>query len=330
MDAFQKKKLRTTRGYVYTYYKIDGDDSLPALFFQHGWPDHAEMWSDVAAALSATKHPIIVPDLLGYDGTDKPTDPAEYRWDKMLADLIEIADKENADKLISIGHDMGSACASHLYCYYPDRVVGLINVNVPYAPPSRQPFDLDAFNDMAERTYGRPLFAYWNVHAAQDGPKVLKHDLNRLLDVLHGEGESLWEFLCVPNAFRNYLLHGGRSITVRPYAQNPAFRQAFIDRMSRDGFEGPQCWYLARKNNDQYEADRNLPEDRDKVNVPALFVGGKDDSVCRPEPLIQLVERGLLPKLEQKPLLDAGHWIPLEAPGELVDHIETWLKKHYS
>jgi len=43
MDAFEKKTLKTSRGYTYTYYTSDGDKSLPALFFQHGWPDHAQM-----------------------------------------------------------------------------------------------------------------------------------------------------------------------------------------------------------------------------------------------------------------------------------------------
>ena len=77
MDAFEKKTLKTSRGYTYTYYTSEGDRSLPTLFFQHGWPDHAEMWKGIAERLIDTKFPIIIPDLLGYDGTDKPTDPAE-------------------------------------------------------------------------------------------------------------------------------------------------------------------------------------------------------------------------------------------------------------
>lgn len=43
MDVFQQKTLKTSRGYTYTYYKADGDESLPTLLFQHGWPDHAEV-----------------------------------------------------------------------------------------------------------------------------------------------------------------------------------------------------------------------------------------------------------------------------------------------
>lgn len=161
MDGFAKKTLKTSRGYTYTYYTSEGDKSLPALFFQHGWPDHAEMWKDEATLLKDTKHHIIIPDLLGYDGTDKPTDPAEYKWTVMLKDLIEIIDDEKVDKVISIGHDWGSTCASRLYNYYPDRVVGLINHNVAYSTPSRQPFSIDAVNQMTTKAYGYGIFWYW-------------------------------------------------------------------------------------------------------------------------------------------------------------------------
>ena len=57
MDVFEKKTLKTSRGFTYTYYVADGDKSLPALFFQHGWPDHAAMWAQVASSLRSTKHP---------------------------------------------------------------------------------------------------------------------------------------------------------------------------------------------------------------------------------------------------------------------------------
>jgi pimeloyl-ACP methyl ester carboxylesterase len=88
---------------------------------------------------------MIITDLVGYDGTDKLTDPAECRWNSMLPDLIRIANKENAAKMISVGHDFGSVCVSYLYCYFPDRVVGLIIVNLfrnshpLYIDPSQLP-----------------------------------------------------------------------------------------------------------------------------------------------------------------------------------------------
>ena len=105
MDAYSKKTLKTSRGYQYTYYTHEGDRSLPTLLFLHGWPDNAAMWKDVAGPLQSLGHPMIIPDMLGYDGTDKPTDPAAYKWDGMTQDLIEIADKEGAKNIVSIGHD---------------------------------------------------------------------------------------------------------------------------------------------------------------------------------------------------------------------------------
>ena len=161
MDAFEKKTLKTSRGYTYTYYTFPGDKSLPTLFFQHGFPDHAEMWRGVATPLLKTNYPIIIPDMLGYAGTDKPIDPAKFSWNAMTKDLIDIIDAEKVDKVISIGHDFGSTSAAHLYQYYPDRVAGCVFLNVAYQAPGRQPFSIDAINKMTEQTFGYGIFHYW-------------------------------------------------------------------------------------------------------------------------------------------------------------------------
>jgi soluble epoxide hydrolase/lipid-phosphate phosphatase len=161
MDAFQKKTLKTSRGYTYTYYTSDGDRSLPTLFFQHGFPDHAEMWAGVASQLRPTKHPMIIPDLLGWGGTSKPTNPAEYKWDAMTQDLMDIIDNEKADQVISIGHDWGSVCASRLYNYHPSRVAGVILLSAGYTAPARGKFDLDGVNAFFEQVFGYRMFEYW-------------------------------------------------------------------------------------------------------------------------------------------------------------------------
>jgi pimeloyl-ACP methyl ester carboxylesterase len=330
MDAFEKKTSKTSRGYTYTYYTAEGDKTLPTLFFQHGWPDHAEMWKEVATSLRSTKHPIIIPDLLGYGGTDKPTDPVEYKWNAMIKDLIEIIDTEKADKVISIGHDWGSACAARLYNYYPDRVSGLVLLNVAYMAPGRQPFDLDATNAMTKQAFGYSIFNYWYLFTAEDGPQVLKSNLDRLFHIMHGTAETMKQFFTGPNAMRNYLTNGGEEVKLRDYAKDPKFKQAFIDRMTRDGFEGAQCWYKATTQQVQYESDKDLPEGADKVNVPLLYIGAKDDAVCRPEAMYPSIQAGLLPHVEQAPMLDAAHWTPYEKPAEVASNIEDWLKKHFA
>ncbi|KAJ4316168.1 hypothetical protein N0V94_005586 [Neodidymelliopsis sp. IMI 364377] len=271
---------------------------------------------------------MIIPDMLGYDGTDKPTEPAEYRWDKMTKDITEILDAENAPKVVSIGHDWGSSAASRLYNYYPDRVVGLVNLNVPYMPPMRDTFDLDKFNAMTKEKMGAPVFAYWEVFAAPDGPKLLYDNLERTFRAQHGEGSIMAKLFTTPGTMRDYLINGGYDHELRPYAQDPAFRKTFIDRMTRDGFEGPQCWYKATTENHQSSSDKQLPAGREVVNVPALYLGCTDDPVCRPEHMAPYKAK-LLPKLEEAAMINAAHWVAYEKPEEVVSRIQAWLGKTY-
>lgn len=329
MEAFEKKTLKTSRGFTYTYYTSAGDKTLPALVFQHGWPDHGSMWAGVAGPLQSLHHPIIIPDMLGYDGTDKPTDPAAYRWDGMTQDIIEIIDAEQHAKVISIGHDWGSFAASRLCQYHPDRVVGLVNLNVGYQPPLRQPFNLDAINNMATHVFGYPILAYWTLLTAADGPEILRGNLDRLFHAMHGQVNTLKDFFCQFDGLRNYLVNGGTQVQLRPYAQDAALKQAFIDRFTRDGFEAPVCWYLATRSGIQHESDKNLPAGVEKMEIPVLYIGAKEDVVCRPESMVPVIQAGLLPQLEQGELLDAGHWVTYERPKEVVEQMAAWLKKHW-
>ena len=155
--------------------------------------------------------------------------------------------------------------------------------------------------------------------------------MERLYPCLHGIGDTSKRFFCTPDAFRNHLTNANSDPDpeVRPYAQDAKFRQDFIDRMRRDRFDAPQCWYRAFFEH-QYSCDKELTEDRDKVDVPVLYVGGKDDAPCRVETMYPAIEKGWLPMLEEKPLLDAAHWTPYERPEEVADFMKVWLGKNYA
>lgn len=53
---------------------------------------------------------MLAPDMLGYGGTDKPTDPAAYVPSLLTKDVIDILDAEKLDKVVSIGHDLSVFC----------------------------------------------------------------------------------------------------------------------------------------------------------------------------------------------------------------------------
>jgi pimeloyl-ACP methyl ester carboxylesterase len=105
-------------------------------------------------------------------------------------------------------------------------------------------------------------------------------------------------------------------------------KHEFVDRMSKDGFAAPLCWYLATVGEVQYGAEKDIPAERYVVTVPYLFVAGKLDRACVPMAIQQPIKQGLLPKLTIEEL-DAGHWSMLAKPKETGELFLRWLKDHY-
>lgn len=110
MDQLEQKHFDTSRGYRYRYYISPAslaDSSKPALLVCHGWPDSAHLWRDVVPYLLQSKNRLILPDLLGYGGSSKPTDPKEFEISAMVSDVMEIVKAEGVDQqgIIPMGHD---------------------------------------------------------------------------------------------------------------------------------------------------------------------------------------------------------------------------------
>ena len=106
MDAALYKNLKTSRGFNYHYYAIAPQDKAkPTLLLLHGFPSLSRDWRVVVEFFKPKGYGFIVPDLLGYGGTDKPTDGAAFRMKLMADDIIEIIDNEHVKDIVVIGHD---------------------------------------------------------------------------------------------------------------------------------------------------------------------------------------------------------------------------------
>lgn len=331
MDKLAKKTLTTARSLHYTYYTspTPPPNNKPALLFLHGFPDNSFLWNDILTHL--TNHGIdrklIVPDMLGYAGTSKPLDPTLYNYSDLSNDLVEILDAENAQKVTVIGHDWGAAMAQRFYPFHSNRVDSIILLNIAYHPPSkvRDPkFNLQAVNEMLTGAFGAPLWTYWEFFTSDEGPSLLRANLQRVYEAQHGDVEN-WGFkiFCVRGAWRAYIT-GSESVPLKPYAQDPKWKNSFFEQFQRDGFEAPIQWYRAMIENVQYEVELKIPLEKHTIEVPVLFVGCTQDGNNRVE-LIEIPRQaGLLPKLTVKQL-DCGHWSPMERPEEVAGLISEFL-----
>jgi soluble epoxide hydrolase/lipid-phosphate phosphatase len=329
MDSLQHKTLATSRGYTYSYYvSPEIVQSRPTLLLHHGFPDSAHLWARVVANLTPCN--LVIPDLLGYAGTSKPTDPAVYGFDGIAQDLVDILDAEKIEKVISAGHDFGSVVAQRLYIFHPDRVEGLILLNVGYLlPPPSQP-DLKQINEHLTKMVGYPLLAYQEFFVTDEAPKIIEANLDRFYHALHGApADWMRDMFCTTGGLRNWLLDEDSKVELSDFAKDPEMHRSFVDRFRRDKFEGPLCYYKSTTSDVQFNTTKDIPKDRFIVKAPVLFIGCSRDILCRPEIMQPAKQGGCLPDFEEA-MIDSGHWCPLEKPAEVAKLMNSFLEKRFS
>ena len=101
--------LAVSGGFHYdTCYKKPSDPTKAHILFIHGFPSSAYDWRHQVEFFADQGYGIIVPDLLGYGGTSKPEDPADYTAEAIGDSLIEVVKqvtKNNHTKVLGVGHD---------------------------------------------------------------------------------------------------------------------------------------------------------------------------------------------------------------------------------
>lgn len=128
----------TIPGFEYRRVTVGGDVALNVaaggagrpVVLLHGFPQTHLMWRHVAADLAAD-HTVIVPDLRGYGGSDKPAaDGDAYAKRTMAADVVALAAALGHERFALAGHDRGALVAFRAGLDHPDRVTHLAILDV--------------------------------------------------------------------------------------------------------------------------------------------------------------------------------------------------------
>ncbi|KAG6841930.1 hypothetical protein C0991_005110 [Blastosporella zonata] len=119
MDHTLYKTLKTSRGLHYKYFHLPAQDpSLPPLLFLHGFPATSNVWKEQISYFGKHGFRLIVPDLLGFGGTSKPTNPEAYKPSLICEDMIDILNAEAIDVAVVISHSMFVAFKTKKMCGY--------------------------------------------------------------------------------------------------------------------------------------------------------------------------------------------------------------------
>ncbi|KAL4073826.1 Alpha/Beta hydrolase protein [Scleroderma citrinum] len=318
------KNIRTTRGYTYHYLSVKPQADKPTLLFMHGFPDTSHGWNRQIDYFRSRGYGLIVPDMLGFGGTDKPTDPAAFLCTAVAQDMIDILDAEEVPKVYAVGHDWGSTISTILSIKHSDRFIGFAYITVPYSPPEKLP-PLDEILRSQMDMFGHPIVGYWTFFTKEDAASKMEEHLDSLLDVVYAADPEIWKTLInIPGELEPFVVEGRRLPSANYFPTGS--REQLKDSLAQGGLTSPLNWYksVVQGVNDAI-IDGLKPEDL-MIKKPTFFALAKLDYVA-----IEPYARGCMEKHTPAHLLtmipyNTGHWVHMEEPSKFNADLEKWME----
>ncbi|ORL41409.1 haloalkane dehalogenase [Prescottella equi] len=107
------------------------DDGTPILLL-HGFPESSASWRPVTPRLVRAGLLVIAPNQRGYSPDARPERVDEYRFDRLVGDVVGLLDAYDIESAHLVGHDWGAAVAWQVAGGHPERIRSLTAVSVPH------------------------------------------------------------------------------------------------------------------------------------------------------------------------------------------------------
>jgi len=120
--------LLTTDDDVSIYYEhhVSGGPTRPTVVFSCAYCTTHENWRGQVEPLVAAGHPVVLWDLRGHGDSESPEGPDSYSIERVVADLLAVADATTPDApFVAAGLSFGGLASLHFAVRHPDRVAAL-------------------------------------------------------------------------------------------------------------------------------------------------------------------------------------------------------------
>lgn len=275
---------------------VAGSNAHEPIVLLHGFPESHRTWRAVAPALAADFY-VIAPDQRGFGASDKPEGVEHYRADRIVDDLIALADALDLQSFTLVGHDWGGAVAWLAALKHPDRIKRLVIVNAPHP----YVFQKSLIGDSAQRAASQYINAFRNP-AMEAGIAAMG-----------------WE------SFYAKTFGSHADLSLVPEAEKAAYLR---DWAEPGALTAMLNWYRA--------SDIVVPAPGETVEpplwtqlpfphlqMPVLVIWGLKDKALLPVQLATLHE--LVPDLRTAATAEAGHFIPWEYPEFVIAAIRDFI-----
>jgi len=274
--------------------------SGPLALCLHGFPDSADTWRHLLPALAGAGFHAVAPFMRGYAPTAVPADGA-YHLGALVADAVALHEVLGGDRnAVLIGHDWGAEAAYGTAAFAPDRWRRLVTLAVPPAA-----LDEVLFNDYEQLKRFFYLFMFRDPAGLAE--TVVANEDMAFLDELWRD----WSPGFQP---------GEHLAQVKQSLRQPANLAAALGYYRAAGGAGPVAQAAGAADRfaaEQQAVGRQAPQ-------PTLYLHGARDG-CIGVDLARDGERFLAPSSRMIVIDDAGHFLHLEDPAQVNDHILSWV-----
>jgi pimeloyl-ACP methyl ester carboxylesterase len=283
--------------------------SGPLALCLHGFPDTAHTWRHLLPALAGAGFHAVAPFMRGYAPTAVPADGA-YRPGALIADAVALHEALGGDgDAVLIGHDWGAEAAYGAAAHAPDRWRRLVTLAVP--PASLDPVLFSDYEQLKRFFYIfllRDPLGFADALVASDGMSFL---------------DRLW------HDWSPGYPAGEDLARVKESLRNPANLAAAIGYYRAVGTVGGSAGSSGAAGGPAGNANRYAAEEEAagrQAPQPTLYLHGAADGCIRVE-LARGAERLLAPSSRMVVIDNAGHFLHVERPGEVNEHILAWISR---
>ena len=164
--------------------ELDGPADGPLVLFLHGFPQSRHTWRAQQPALAAAGYRSVAFDQRGYSpgARPDPAEPANYTVDRLVGDVLAVADALEGERFHLVGHDWGGAVSWQVADAAPQRLLSLSVLSRPHPSAFRAAMQADA-DGQQEKSRHHKAF-----HDPDTGAKLLAAGGARLRSLLMSNG----------------------------------------------------------------------------------------------------------------------------------------------
>jgi len=292
---FHAMGQRVWLGNISLHLREVGSGGQVPLLLLHGFPEQGGSWRRIVAALRNDRR-CVIPDLRGYGHSDAPAALDSYRIDRLIEDIIALADYVAPNAPVDlVGHDWGGVLAWWVAARHPARVRRLVVANAPH-------------------------------------PVALQEALSE--DPVQRAASAYIRRLQRPGAEAHFMAEGAAAAWAAGFGQQRWFdeedRDGFVSAWSRPGAAAAMiAWYRASPfivpaGNEPTGLPLWAQDAGLTVTTPTLLIWGINDDVLLPTLLPRCAAHAT--NLETVPLAAHGHGVIHEAPGLVAKLIEGFTR----